>query len=132
VAPLVGGKDAEPGLGERTDLMPPAVPELRKSMEQDQERPVLRPGLDGVQMDAVGRDLPMSHGVPAPPWEAPAGGARLLEVDQPVQRRDVVPLLGQEAPDQRLAVGRQAGALQGVLIILEAVLLALLESFERR
>jgi hypothetical protein len=47
VAAQVGRDDAEARLDERRDLLPPAVPELREAVEQDDERAVA--GLDVVQ-----------------------------------------------------------------------------------
>src|SRR5262249_47233357 len=44
----VGSDDAEPGRRQRFDLLPPAVPELRKAVQQDDERPVS--GLDVMQL----------------------------------------------------------------------------------
>src|SRR5215210_3886288 len=59
VAPLVGGQHVEAGGGERPDLVPPAIPELGKAMEQDEQRPAFRSGFHGVQADAVGLDRPV-------------------------------------------------------------------------
>ena len=47
VAAQVGRDDAEAGCRERRDLPPPAVPELREAVQQNDQRPVA--GLDVVQ-----------------------------------------------------------------------------------
>jgi hypothetical protein len=57
VAALVGGEDAQPGSGQPRDLMPPAVPEFRKPMQQDDQWPIRRTRGGGVQPDAVGRQI---------------------------------------------------------------------------
>ena len=51
VAAQVGRDDAEARLHERFDLPPPAVPELREAVQQDDQRPVA--GLDVVQHHVV-------------------------------------------------------------------------------
>jgi hypothetical protein len=48
VAAHVGCDDAVAGLGELCDLQPPAEPELREAVQQDDKRPVA--GLDVVQL----------------------------------------------------------------------------------
>ena len=47
VAAQVGCDHAETGRRERRDLQPPAVPELREAVQQDDQRPV--PGLDVME-----------------------------------------------------------------------------------
>jgi hypothetical protein len=49
VAAQVGSDDAVAGGGQRRDLSPPAPPELRKAVQQDDRRAVCRAGLDNVQ-----------------------------------------------------------------------------------
>ncbi len=49
VAALVGSDHAKACLRERTYLLVPAIPELGKTMEQDNHRPVLRAGRHRVQ-----------------------------------------------------------------------------------
>ena len=50
VAALVRRDDAQSGGGERPELMPPAVPELRKAVQQDRRRAVRRAGFDDMQV----------------------------------------------------------------------------------
>ena len=47
VAAEVGRDDAEAGLDERLDLLPPAVPELREAVQQEDQRALA--GLDVVE-----------------------------------------------------------------------------------
>src|SRR6185295_1397130 len=56
VAALVRHHHMKAGGGERLDLLAPAVPELGKAVEQEEERSAFRPGLDDVETDAVGGD----------------------------------------------------------------------------
>jgi hypothetical protein len=54
VAALVGNDDAKPGCRERTDLVYPSLPEIRKAVQQDDVRTIARTGLHDVQPHAVG------------------------------------------------------------------------------
>ena len=58
VAAQVGRDDAEARLHERRDLLPPAVPELREAVQQDDERPVA--GLDVVQLHVADLGVPLA------------------------------------------------------------------------
>jgi hypothetical protein len=51
VAAQVGRDHTETGRRERRDLQPPAVPELREAVQQDDQRPVA--GLDVVELHVV-------------------------------------------------------------------------------
>ena len=50
VAALVRRDDAQSGGGERPELMPPAVPELRKAVQQDRRPALGRAGFDDMQV----------------------------------------------------------------------------------
>src|SRR5215207_9593572 len=51
VAALVRRDDAQSGGGERPKLMPPAVPELRKAVQQDPRPALGRAGFDDMQVE---------------------------------------------------------------------------------
>ena len=53
VAALVGHQDAKASRRERLDLMPPAIPELREAMQQNDQRPVSRASRHGMKRHAV-------------------------------------------------------------------------------
>lgn len=57
VASLIGNNYAESPLSKEVNLLAPAVPELRKSVKEDEELPIGRPGLNGVEGDAVGLNV---------------------------------------------------------------------------
>src|ERR1700732_3772649 len=56
VAALVGDQDAVSRRGEGLDVAVPAIPELGKPVQQDEQPALRRTGLDGVKADAVGGD----------------------------------------------------------------------------
>ena len=56
VAALVGRDDAKTLRRERLEILAPAEPELGKSVQEHDERTLVRPRLGAVQRDAVGRD----------------------------------------------------------------------------
>ena len=60
VAAQVGRDDAEARLHERCDLLPPAVPELREAVQQDDQRPVA--GLDVVQLHVADLGVALAKG----------------------------------------------------------------------
>jgi len=62
VAALVGHDHSIPGLGQRSNLVPPSVPELREAVEQNQRRPRAWPGQDRVQSYPIAFDLDMFEG----------------------------------------------------------------------
>jgi hypothetical protein len=62
ITALVGHDHSIPGLGQRSNLVPPSVPELREAVEQNQRRPLARPGQDRVQSYPIGFDLDMFEG----------------------------------------------------------------------
>ena len=52
VAALIGHDDAKSCVRERPDLLTPAIPELRKTMEQNKRGAVFRSCRDSIQMPA--------------------------------------------------------------------------------
>jgi hypothetical protein len=54
-AALVRRDDPQPGFGKRRDLMSPAVPELRKAVQQHDHRAVFRSGRGDMQTNAGGQ-----------------------------------------------------------------------------
>ena len=60
VAAQVGRDDAEPGLGQRRDLVPPAVPELREAVQEHDQRAFAL--LDVVQADGSELGVALTHG----------------------------------------------------------------------
>jgi hypothetical protein len=53
VAALVGSDHAKACIRERSYVIVPAIPELGKTMEQDNHRPFLRTGSHGVQANVT-------------------------------------------------------------------------------
>src|SRR4051812_17191215 len=53
VAALIRHEHPKAGIRQRTDLIAPSPPEFGKAVEQDHERPVRRPRLDGMKRHAV-------------------------------------------------------------------------------
>ena len=53
IAALVRHEDPEPGVRQGLDLVPPAVPELGKPVQQDDERTFRRSGVRDMEADAV-------------------------------------------------------------------------------
>ena len=49
------------GLGQRTDLPPPSVPEFRKAVQQENRAAVCRPAFDQVQPDLARIELPLAN-----------------------------------------------------------------------
>ena len=87
------------------DLLAPAVPVLRKPVEEDQERPVLRSGLDAVQPDAVGLDdaVPLFHilaGTRPTPAAYRRSGPEEREKDHALRDEAETVLLGRRFYDQ--------------------------------
>ena len=56
VTALVGDHHPITRLCQRPDLFGPGIPELRKSMQEHDQRPIHRTGLNHVQADTVGMD----------------------------------------------------------------------------
>jgi len=63
VASLIGRDDVESKLRERRDLVPPAIPELGESVEEEYQRSIRRASFGDVKVDSVGRDSGEAHDV---------------------------------------------------------------------
>jgi hypothetical protein len=61
VAAQIGGDGPEAGAGQRRKLMAPRSRELGKPVQEQDERPVGRPGSEGVEADAVRVEVELVH-----------------------------------------------------------------------
>jgi hypothetical protein len=60
VAPLVGGDDVPAGVRERPELVAPRPPALREPVQQQDDRPAVRPRLREVERQAAELDRPVA------------------------------------------------------------------------